>query len=205
MPVLQKLGFADRRQMLGRRWWWWWCGAPPERPILQPAAGSLHGQARHSHRQLDIDPLVHRPVPEHRRQGDAGRGCFDASGRATRKWKRRGSSRTKTQFILPSSDAVLLLLFGRLRSGAVKLRTLAVSVERLARAAAAGVVGVAPERRPAVRARVRRRKAGHRQQPVAVRGRNLEPAGAPVQRRQEEQLGHEAVVGERASKSTPPG
>ena len=32
--------------------------------------------------------------------------------------------RTKTQSSLPSSDAVLLLLFGLLRSGAVKLRAL---------------------------------------------------------------------------------
>jgi transposase-like protein len=32
--------------------------------------------------------------------------------------------RTKTQASLPSSDAVVLLLFGLLRSGAVKLRTI---------------------------------------------------------------------------------
>jgi hypothetical protein len=32
--------------------------------------------------------------------------------------------RTKTQASLPSSDAVVLLLFGLLRSGGVKLRTI---------------------------------------------------------------------------------
>jgi transposase-like protein len=37
--------------------------------------------------------------------------------------------RTKTQASLPSSDAVVLLLFGLLRSGAIKLRTIDDSIE----------------------------------------------------------------------------
>jgi putative transposase len=43
--------------------------------------------------------------------------------------------RTKTQASLPGEDAVLLLLFGLLRSGAITLRRLVGSDTRLARPA----------------------------------------------------------------------
>ena len=56
------------------------------------------------------------------------------------------------------------------------------------------VVGIAPGGRGSVRAGVRAREASHRLESFHVRPRHLQPEPAAQERRQEEQLGHEAVV-----------
>jgi hypothetical protein len=83
------------------------------------SSGALEPQLRPAGERVPEDDAMGSDSRNGRRKKGAGSGPTPSSGDAR---ARAGS--TKTQALLPSADAVLLLLFGLLRSGQIKLRRL---------------------------------------------------------------------------------